>query len=228
VSASVLPLEQLLEGADHVRRAGDLGAADLAAYADVGSWSPELVRSVLDVVAAPLLRASVEGRLGELADTIEVWATGELTVLAAPLDDGRHEVVVGHTSHLPLQLAAALGLGPRPRAHGVGGPLRLPASALHAVLDGGAPELPAGLPSAWRAVLQAWRSPVRLLRLSTGWFDPDAGERWRTVEVVDDLDRGPFLVRPAGGSDADQVVLAPTDPTTLLRLVSRLLAVAPD
>lgn len=227
MSALLLPLEQLLDGADHLRRTGDLDPTSFAAAADADPWTPDLLRSALDAVAEPVLRATVEGRHGDAVDVVEVWATEALTVLAAPLDDDRHEVVAGHTSHLPLQLAAALGLGPRPRAHGVDGPLRLPASALQAVLSGATFEAPAGLPPAWAAVLEAWRSPVRQLRLTTGWYDPDAGERWRSIEVIDDLERGPFLIQPTGGPDADQVVVSPTDPTILLRLVSRLLAVGP-
>lgn len=227
MSALLLPLERLLDGADHVRRTGALDPTSLAADAGTDPWTPELLRSALDTVAEPVLRATVEGRLGDVVEVVEVWASDELTVLAAPLDDGRHEVVAGHTSHLPLQLAAALGLGPRPRAHGVDGPLRLPASALVEVLSGAGFEAPAGLPPAWLEVLDAWRAPVRQLRLTTGWYDADVGERWSSVEVIDDLDRGPFLVQPTGAPGAGQVVVSPTDPTRLLRLVSRLLTVGP-
>lgn len=227
MSALLLALHQLLDDAEHLRRTGELPAVPDTATTDVGPWPAELWRSALEAVATPVLRASVEERHGDLVETVEVWATDELTVLAAPLDDGRHEIVTGHSSHLPLQLAATLDLGPRPRAHGVDGPLRLPASVLRTVLDGTAIQAPAGLPEAWRSLLDSWRSPVRQLRLSTGWHDEVAGERWRTVEVIDDLERGPFLIQPTGGPDADQVVIAPVDPTTLLRLISRLLALDP-
>jgi hypothetical protein len=213
---------------DTFRRATQAAArghldGELAAEAHAQGWTDGLLLATLQVVATPVLRVSVEGRYADAVELVQTWSCEERSVVAAPLEDGRQEVVVGHTSHLPLQLAAALGLSPRPRSHGVDGPLRLPATYLARLLEGDAAEPPRQLPANWRAVLLAWNSPVRWLQVTSGGLDATGEERWRSFAAIDDLERGPFLVQR--GEQPTERVILPTDTTTIFRLLTRALQV---
>jgi hypothetical protein len=201
--------------------AGELDETAAGAAAAAGWSDRDGLLAALQVVAAPVLRVTVEGRRDERMELAQVWSDEAITVLAASGDDGLAEVVVGHTSHLPLQLAAMLGLAPRRREHGVDDVLRLPPGVAERLLEGERPALPEDLPTAWRRVLESWGPGVRRLQVTSGFQACGGGEQWRALAVIDDPDRGLFLVQRAPESEDREVL--PTDPGTVLRLLTRLL-----
>ncbi len=151
----------------------------------------------------------------------EAWLAPEAAAFLLPLADGGHELVQKHPTYAPAVVARLVRLAPRPRLAG-SGPLQVSGEVFEALLSADADVRRSAAALVERDAEPALAHLVKTL-VSGSWQVWTAQATWpgpngRAVHVVDTV-AGACLVE----ATHDTVMLWPTHPTQLWRLLIRLL-----